>query len=165
MNTANNPSQSKVFARRIRKRFHSAVNALRANPLARDQKVNLEGLASTGSFNLEVLASTGDPSYKENIFIPKGGNSTAAVSKRQVLGDVRNGVSRIFGSEMPQEMRDETVRASHRRQPVLKTLVECSDRSDGIGSDSGDEGGRPGGDEGPTPIPHSIDTVEVGSLD
>jgi hypothetical protein len=144
MNTASNPSQSKVFVR-IQKRFHNAVNALRANPLGHNQRVNREAM--------ELLASAGDLTHKENIFIPKGGTSTAAVTKRQVLGEAR-----ICGSEMPQELKDEIVRAAHRRQSVLKTLVECSDGSDGIGSNSS------GGDceEGPASFSSSIDTVQVG---
>lgn len=90
---------------------------------------------------MELVASAGDPSYKENIFIPKSGTSTAAVSQCQVLDDVLSGASRICGGEMPQEMRDEIVSASHRRQSVLKTLVGCSNRSDGIRSSSGGDGG------------------------
>jgi hypothetical protein len=43
---------------------------------------------------------------------------------------------------MPQGMRDKIVRAFHQRQPVLKPLVECSsNRSDGIGSNSGGDWG------------------------
>jgi hypothetical protein len=45
-------------------------------------------------------------------------------------------------------MRDEILRAAYRRQPVLRTqtLVECSERSDDDGSNSGGGGdGRDGG--------------------
>jgi hypothetical protein len=89
MGTATNPSQSNVDIRRIQKRFHSALNAMKANSLARNQRTDLEVM--------EFIASAGDPTYKGNIKVPKGGISAAAVSQRQFLDDVLSGASRICG--------------------------------------------------------------------
>jgi hypothetical protein len=74
---------------------------MRANPLTRNQTAFLAAMKS--------VAPAGDPSYEENIFVPKGATSAAAVAKREVLGDVLNGASRTLADEMPNEMRDEIV--------------------------------------------------------